>query len=183
MLYRIKSARKRHSLSGFYHVSDLRGAFLATPLKFDSLAFDRETMAICTGEKASAKIIVVHLLDSPATTADQQLKTVLMLGTVAGKEGIERFDAMDEALFDQEIQRAIDRGRAGGTVFLGKLIQKVVCLECAMTVGDQFQHTSPDRGETHATLQALAFSLVDQRKLLGHEESWVSGILRIENPG
>ena len=91
MLYRIKSARKRHSLSGFYHVSDLRGAFLATPLKFDSLAFDRETMAICTGEKASAKIIVVHLLDSPATTRISAAGSrCSMLGTVAGKEGISK---------------------------------------------------------------------------------------------
>lgn len=89
MLYRIKSARKRRSLSVLYQGSCLRGALLATPLEFDGLAFDRETMAIGAGDKPGAEIVIMHFLDTTAAAADQQLKAVLMFRAVAGKVGIE----------------------------------------------------------------------------------------------
>src|SRR3546814_7580068 len=85
---------------------------------------------------------------------------------VAGDEGIDRFELVDEAVGEQEIERAVDGRRRGGTCALAAGVvagadqfKQVVGLDRLAGVGDQPEHARADRrqrSEEHTSeLQSL----------------------------
>ena len=87
-----------------------------------------------------ADLVHVQLFHASAGAAYQQLKAMRVFGARAGHIGIERLDAMHQALLDEKFQGAIDgrwprRGMLGG-----EPVQQIIGLEAAGRGGDHFQH-------------------------------------------
>ncbi len=102
--------------SFFYHATALsrdEGAFLAKPGQLDALAFHPE--APCRIVERVGEIGIGYLARLPAGPADQEMRPVPRGRRKTGDIGIERGDAVDEALLQQEVE-ARDRpwaARAG----------------------------------------------------------------------
>ena len=65
--------------------------------------------------------------DGAAFIADEELHVVMeVLGVAAGDEGIQLFELVDQPVFDQEIQGAIDGWRHGGFTDRLQLIEQLV---------------------------------------------------------
>lgn len=62
-------------------------------------------------------VIEMQFFHSSACTAYQKLKAMRVFGTGAGDVGIERLDAMYQALLDEEFQRTVDSWRARRGMF------------------------------------------------------------------
>jgi hypothetical protein len=72
----------------------------------------------------------------------------------AADEGVARFDAVDQALLDEELERAIDRGRLGAAAVGAQGLQELKGADRGMALPDQFQHPPADIGQPRAALTA-----------------------------
>jgi 3-hydroxybutyrate dehydrogenase len=73
----------------------------------------------------------------------------------AGDEGVEGFEAMDEALLLEEIQRAIDRdGGRGTTRFLAHRLDEIIGAEWLLAFNKRFQNQTALRREARAIAMA-----------------------------
>ena len=112
--------------------------------------------------KLAMNIVQVQLLDTAAVATDQQLEAVSMFGAGTGHVGVERLDAMHQSLLDQEVQRAIDRGRPGRGVLGSQPVEQIIGLQSAAGVGNDLQHPLANGGKAHAAFAALAQRLLHQ---------------------
>jgi hypothetical protein len=88
------------------------GAGLAQPFRLDRGAADGEAGARGGGGKGGGKGRVLDLPHPPAGAADQELRGMVVPGILqAADEGGQPLDLVDEALGEQEIERAIDGRR------------------------------------------------------------------------
>ena len=65
----------------------------------------------------------------------------------AGQKRVAAFDAVDEAVFHQEIQRAVDRDRRRPRHRLGEFVDHLIGAERTVAGQQRLQHLTPDRGE------------------------------------
>src|SRR5215510_12598599 len=65
----------------------------------------------------------------------------------AGQEGIAAFDAVDQPVLDQEIERAIDRDRRRPRPLAGHALHDLVGAERAVAFGQRLQHLAAERRE------------------------------------
>src|SRR5690606_6150495 len=104
-------------------------------------------------------------LELPGTLAgiaDQERDRVrLRTRVVAGDEGVDRRQLVDEAVLEQEIERAVHGRRGRRLVGFLHPVQQLVGLHRAARVGDQPQHLGPDRGQAKATGAAGALDFLD----------------------
>lgn len=82
-------------------------------------------------------------------------------GTVAADESVQTFYAVNQALFQQKIEGAVNGRGFGGRVDRFDLIEQVVGFDRLMAVPDQFQHLVTDGRELDATRHAKLFSRID----------------------
>src|SRR5712692_5615275 len=68
--------------------------------------------------------------------------------------GVERFDAMDEAVLDQEFERAIDGGRRGARMRAAQRLEEGVGADRLVPAPDQPQHVAPQLGQARTALLA-----------------------------
>lgn len=90
------------------------------------------------------------LFDTVASIADEQKKLVEMFHIAAANECIQAFYPVHKTLLAEEIEGSINRGRFSGRIVDLQLLQQIVGLDGLMIAPDQFQHESPDSGETGA---------------------------------
>ena len=103
-------------------VSGSLKAEIAAAQQLDGLAFDAKAELPSLGIELMVDVVQVQFLDPSAMATDQQLKAVRMLGAGAGHVGIQRLDAVHQALLDQEIEGAVYRRRAGGGMLDGQAV-------------------------------------------------------------
>ena len=65
----------------------------------------------------------------------------------AGEEGVAAFDPVDEAVFHQEIERAVDRDRRRPRHRFGEFVDHLIGAERTVARQQRLQHLAPDRGE------------------------------------
>jgi len=75
---------------------------------------------------------------------------------------VEGFDAVDEAVRKQEIERAIDGGRRRTVMFASEPGQDVISPDRAVALPDELQHTPTQCGESQATSLAQPFGRVQR---------------------
>src|SRR5258707_6467671 len=68
--------------------------------------------------------------------------------------GVERFDAMDEAVLDQEFERAIDGGRRGARMRAAQRLEEGIGADRLVPAPDQPQHVAPQLGPARTPLLA-----------------------------
>lgn len=96
--------------------------------------------------------------DGAAFIADEELHVVMVvLGVAAGDEGIQLFELVDQPVFDQEIQGAIDRWRHGGFTDRFQLIEQLVSGQRTRRFQDQGQNGAAQGGELGAVCGAKFF--------------------------
>ena len=113
----------------------------AQTLHLEHLVHGRESQPFGRVRHDSVDIAVVQLQDGPAAPADQELALVRTCRVGAADEGIERGDAVYQAVLEQEIQRAVDRGRRGAAA--------IPCYNPALCAGrfsdQELPYTNPIR--------------------------------------
>ena len=82
-----------------------------------------------------------------------------MPGGIAAEEGVQGVDAMHQARLDQELERAVDRGRCRLVALLGELGEDLVGADRLVRAPDDFEHALADRGE----VQPAAGADLDRR--------------------
>src|SRR5690349_24567925 len=97
---------------------------------------------------------IADFLGAGAVVADQERYLVRLCRMVAGNIGVDGFELVDEALLEQEIERAIDGRRRCVAVALAQVIEQVIRLDRLARRGDQFQHFLAQRSQSQAALLA-----------------------------
>lgn len=80
-----------------------------------------------------------------------------LAGMRAGDEGVQPFDAMREAVFHKEIQRAISRGRLGGMALGGENVEDVIGPKRPMLGKQNLQNPLPRRRQAKPRRQTSRF--------------------------
>src|SRR5262249_28983234 len=113
---------------------------------------------------------IVELGRRLAAGADQELPDMALVGIGAADIGVERFDAVDEAVLDQELERAIDGGRLRAHTLLAEAIEQRVGTDRRVALPDQLEHAPALIGEPRAARQALALGrgqrVVDAERMI-----------------
>jgi len=139
---------------------------------FNGLAFDTETDRSGTGDYGLADHRLLQLDGRMALAADQELALVGKLRLIAADEGVERGNAVDQAVFQKEIQCTVDRRwRRATTVFLAQYGEDVIGAQRLVALPDQFQHPFAQGGQAQAVArtdalrfgQSVADCLAEQR--------------------
>src|SRR5690606_7447794 len=134
-------------------------ALRAQAVHFQRLRLWHEAERAGTRIEGGDHVGVLEFHRAMAAVADQERHRVLRaVGVVAGDEGVDRLQLVDEAVGQQEVQRAVHRGRRVGAHALAgaHLVEQVVRLHRAPRLGDQAQHPRPDRGQAQPALLAGA---------------------------
>src|SRR5690349_7413125 len=97
---------------------------------------------------------IADFLGAGAVVADQEWYLVRLGRVVAGNVGVDGFELVDEALLEQEIERAIDRRRRRIAVALAQVVEQVIRLDRLARRRDQFQYFLAQRSQPQAALLA-----------------------------
>ncbi len=136
---------------GLVGLGHLGCAFFAEAADLDHGAAHLEVHRLdLLGEFAEA-VAGMKLAGRTAILADQEDGGVAVIPVAAGDEGVEAFDAVGEAHLQQEIERAIDRGRLGRDLD-AHLFQQVVSLGGAVGFQQQGQHLAAQGRQAPAAL-------------------------------
>ena len=78
--------------------------------QLDCVVIEGETHALTEASGGCGDPRVLGFHHGPALAADQELHGVRVVGMLAGDEGARGFQSVDQAVFEQEIEAAIDAG-------------------------------------------------------------------------
>jgi len=124
------------------------------PLDLDGQPGQAEALVLSATGRGLDDPFIGDLNGLMTSSANQELADMPIFGMVAANEGIQRFQPMDETLFQQEIQRAIDGRRRCRAVIYLQLVENCIGADRGMAVPNQLQHPPPDRGQADAALLA-----------------------------
>ncbi len=114
---------------------------------------------------------VVLLEDVAALIADQQDGLVRLLRVFTADEGIEALDAVDQALFEQEVERSVDGGGLYLFAVSGETFDQVIGLGGLVAGPDLAQYMAPDgrqaRAGTGADCLGAGEGIVDALVVMG----------------
>ena len=85
----------------------------------------------------------VQLGHAPTDAADQELGVVAGARLGADDVGVEAFDAMDEGVLQQEVQRPVDGDRRRRPAVTAEPAENFVGADGRMAAGDDLQHPAP----------------------------------------
>lgn len=137
------------------------GARGAAAFGFDGRLLDGEAVGAGGGFEGVLEGGVFELLDDAAIVADQELGGVGVVVQGAGDEGGEAFEAVDEAVFEQEVEGAVDGGRGGPAAGGFELVEQIVGAEGAVGGQDEGQDLTAELGEACAPAFAQGGGLID----------------------
>ena len=109
--------------------------------------------------------MVFEFGDFAAGAADQELGGVTVAVAVffdAADEGGEALEAVDEALFAEEIEGAVDGGGGGGAAAFTEAFEEVVGAGGAVAFEDEAEDLAAQAGEAGAALFAQGLGAVEQ---------------------
>ncbi|CAI8945571.1 hypothetical protein EMIT0P253_50049 [Pseudomonas sp. IT-P253] len=118
----------------------------AEPDHFNGLALDDKPDLPGAIDDGAADRLLFELNGGVAFAADQELALMGVFRVIAADKSVQRGDTVHEAVFQQEIQRAVYGWRRGAaTVLLAEDRQYVVSTQRLVALPHQFQH-SPAQG-------------------------------------
>src|SRR5690606_2515021 len=85
---------------------------------------------------------------------DQEWYLVRLAREVTADEGVDRFELVDEAVFEKEIECPVDRRRSRQSGPVLQVVEQVVGLDRDARLGNQFEHAQPDGREAQTALRA-----------------------------
>src|SRR3982750_4416659 len=101
-------------------------AFLADTMHFKRLRARLESVLARLLDEKTRHALVADLDDAGATAADQKRHLMRFVRMMAADERVDRFELVNEAVLEQEIERAIHgRGRGAAAAF-AELVEQVV---------------------------------------------------------
>ena len=106
--------------------------------------------------------LVADLDRTRADVADQERNLVRLVRMMAADERVDRFELVDKAIFEQEIERAVDGRRRGVAAVVAELVEQVIGLDRFFGRGDQFEHLQAQRRQPQAAQLARARNLADE---------------------
>ena len=99
--------------------------------------------------------LVLDLVDAAAVAADQELDGVVVADAfLAGDEGVEAFDAVDEAVLEEEVERAVDGGGHGVVADGLEAVEHGVGADGALALEHDAEHVAADVGQFAAGRRA-----------------------------
>lgn len=124
----------------------------ALALGFDGGFAEGEAEAPGGVFESMGKFVVLEFGDLAAGAADEELRgvVVVLIGD-APDEGGQTFELVDEALFLEEFERAVDGGRGGAVAGAAKLVEQVVGAGRCVAVEDQAENLAAEVGQTDAS--------------------------------
>ena len=72
----------------------------------------------------------------------------------AADEGVQRLDAVHQAVFHQEFERAVDRRRLGAAAFEAQLLENIVGAHGLVPAPDQLEHPAAQLGQAQVAPRA-----------------------------
>lgn len=126
-------------------VSSGLAALLANAVHLKRLRLWPESKSLGLGFDKLGHALITDFLGAGTDIANQERNLVCLGRVMARDESIDGFQLMDEAVLQQEIQRAVDRGRCGISVALTQVIEQVVRFDRLAGCRDQLQHFLPQR--------------------------------------
>ncbi len=106
---------------------------------------------------------VADLERARADVADQERHLVRLVRMMTADERVDRFELVDEAVLEQEVERAIDRRRRGGAVLVLEPVEQIVGLDRLRLGRDQLEHAQAQRRQAQAAQLARARHRADER--------------------
>jgi hypothetical protein len=132
----------------------------------------------CSGSNGLSHRMVGNLSRYATAPTDQELMRVFMRvivivimrvafqGFRAAHEGVQPFQAMDQPLFQQKIERAINRGRCSLCPAALQLIQQRISADRGFCFQHQAQHITAQRRQLHAPLLAKRLSPFERGQMM-----------------
>ena len=91
-----------------------------------------------------------------------------LAGMAAADEGVHALDAVDQAVLDQEVERAIDGGRRRAEVLVAQLVEQRIGADRLVARPDELEHAAAQRREAQVLVRA---------QLLGRREGILDAVL------
>ncbi len=117
------------------------------------------------GRRLDEDLIDLGIVDFGRTAAartDEQDAVMMMARIVAGNIGLLAFDFDDEAVFDEKIERTIDRRRRDGAAFdLGEMIHDLIGPDGLREISQNRDNLPPQWRQLQALRGADLFDLFD----------------------
>lgn len=132
--------------------------------EFDDLSLSRKTVIAGETRQRGVERLRRRLLDMAAVLADQKHDLVtLRMPMRAGNESIEAFKPVDEAVFFQEIERAVDGDRRRAARAVGpKRFDKIVGTEWTARPCERIENGAPLRREAEPLASAVFLGGIEQ---------------------
>ncbi len=100
-------------------------------------------------------------------------------GMMAGHEGVDGGQFVDEAVLQQKIQRAVHRWRRIGADFGFHLLEQVIGLDRLPVRGNQSQNLLTDRRQAQAALHADLLDRIDKGLRVMHMMMRMRAVVRV----
>ena len=95
-----------------------------------------------------------------ALSANQQAHIVRFVRVGAADEGVQAVDAVNKAVFEQEVEAAVNRGRLDAVVFSGETVDELISFDRLMVRPNQFEHAPTQWCELGTERQATILGLL-----------------------
>lgn len=137
-------------------------ALIANRFDLDSRGLEAKAECARLFPKRPIQNGIFDLGHPPAHPAYQELAAVLVFGTIATEERIQRVEAMHEPGFPQEVERAVDGGRSCFVAILRQLRQDLVSADGFVLPPHDFEHAPSQRGQVDLPRGANPFGRRDR---------------------
>ena len=112
------------------------------------------------GDDGVADALLFQLDGHVALPADQELALVHVFGVATADEGVERGDAVNQAVFQEKVQRTVYGGRRGAAAILfAEYGKDVVSPQRLVTLPNQFQYAPAQGSQAQALASAQGIGL------------------------
>jgi hypothetical protein len=137
-------------------------ALIADGFDFDGGVFEAKPEGTRLFPKCAIQNRIVDLGHSPARTAHQELTAVIIFGSIATQERIQRVETMHEPGFLKELQGSVNSGRGGLFAILGQFRQDLIGADRLMLAPDDLENAPSQRGQVYLPRCAHLFGRRDR---------------------
>jgi hypothetical protein len=134
----------------------------AEAANFDSLPLDGEAEPRCLPHDCIGDRVIVEFGGTAAAGADHELADMLGFWSVAADIGIERFDAVNEALLDEELESAVDGGRRRSPMHFLQRFKDCVGAYGFVAAPHELQNLTTERSQAGTSLLAKRSGAVER---------------------
>src|SRR5688572_29393585 len=119
----------------------------ADAMHFQGLRFGPEAHRTGLLDQHAGHALVAELGRARADVADEERHRVRLARVVARGVRVDRREAVDEAVLEQEVERAIHGRRCRAVALVAQPVEQVVCLDRLLLARDELEHALAQRRE------------------------------------